>query len=97
MLKIDKTKSIHYRKIFARICIEIDLSKKLIPRILVLGSTLNIEYKGLHLICFNYGLYGHRSEQCGEAPTGDGEHRHEENSDDKDGIVGNQIQAFNGE
>ncbi|RYR28223.1 hypothetical protein Ahy_B01g052343 [Arachis hypogaea] len=97
MLKIDKITSIHYRKKFARICVKIDLSKKLISRILVLGSTLNIEYEGLHLICFNYGLYGHQSEQCGKAPMGDGEHRHEENSDDKDGTVRNQIQAFNGE
>ncbi|RYQ95802.1 hypothetical protein Ahy_B08g091161 [Arachis hypogaea] len=67
MLKIDRATSIHSRERFDRICVEIDLSKKLVPRILVLGSTLNIEYEGLHLICFSCGKYGHRLDQCAEA------------------------------
>ncbi|XP_016200154.1 uncharacterized protein LOC107641164 [Arachis ipaensis] len=67
ILKVDKATSIHSRGRFARICVEIDLSIKLIPKISVLGNTLNIEYEGLHLICFNCGVYGHRSELCGEA------------------------------
>ncbi|XP_072058356.1 uncharacterized protein [Arachis hypogaea] len=66
MLKIDRATSIHSRGRFARICIEIDLTKKLVPRISVLGSTLNIEYEGLHLICFQCGKYGHRNDQCSE-------------------------------
>ncbi|XP_057755572.1 uncharacterized protein LOC130974734 [Arachis stenosperma] len=72
MLKIDRATSIHSRGRFARICVEIDLTKKLVPRISVLGSILNIEYEGLHLICFKCGLYGHRSEQCSE-PSEDAE------------------------
>ncbi|RYQ90371.1 hypothetical protein Ahy_B09g096487 isoform D [Arachis hypogaea] len=43
MLKIDRNTSIHSRGRFARICVEIDLAKKLVPRISVLGSELNIE------------------------------------------------------
>ncbi|XP_072074324.1 uncharacterized protein [Arachis hypogaea] len=66
MLKVDKATSIHSRGRFARICVEIDLSKKLVPRISVLGNILNIKYEGLHLICFNCGIYGHRLESCGE-------------------------------
>ncbi|RYR27986.1 hypothetical protein Ahy_B01g052070 isoform A [Arachis hypogaea] len=66
MLKIDRATSIHSRGRFARIYVEIDLTKKLVPRISVLGSTLNIEYEGLHLICFQCGKYGHRSDQCSE-------------------------------
>ena len=66
MLKIDRATSIHSRGRFARICVEIDLTRKLVPRISVLGSTLNIEYEGLHLICFQCGKYGHRSDQCSE-------------------------------
>ncbi|KAL4314331.1 hypothetical protein AHAS_Ahas15G0074400 [Arachis hypogaea] len=60
MLKIDRTTSIHLRGKFARICVKIDLAKKLVPRISVLGSELNIEYEGLHQICFSCGKYGHR-------------------------------------
>ncbi|KAL4305453.1 uncharacterized protein DS421_16g533350 [Arachis hypogaea] len=71
LLKIDYATSIHSRGRFARICVEIDLSKKLVPRISVLGSMLNIEYEGLHLICFNCGKYGHKSELCNKAQNGD--------------------------
>ncbi|RYR05350.1 hypothetical protein Ahy_B06g085220 [Arachis hypogaea] len=61
MLKVDHATSIHSRGRFARICVEIDLSKKLVPRISVMGYTLSIEYEGLHLICFECGKYGHKS------------------------------------
>ncbi|XP_072053952.1 uncharacterized protein [Arachis hypogaea] len=47
MLKIDRATSIHSKKRFAHICVEIDLSKKLVPRISVLGCTLNVEYKAV--------------------------------------------------
>ncbi|XP_015965172.1 uncharacterized protein LOC107488895 [Arachis duranensis] len=64
MLKIDRSTSIHSRGRFARICVKIDLAKKLVPRISVLGSELYIEYEGLHQICFSCGKYGHRSDLC---------------------------------
>ncbi|RYR02219.1 hypothetical protein Ahy_B06g081030 [Arachis hypogaea] len=67
MLKIDRATSIHSRGRFARICVEIDLFKKLILRISVFSTTLNIEYERLHLICFPCGKYGHRSDQCSES------------------------------
>ncbi|XP_016205096.1 uncharacterized protein LOC107645551 [Arachis ipaensis] len=38
MLKVDRTTSIHFRGKFARICVEIDLTKKLVPRISILGA-----------------------------------------------------------
>ncbi|RYR16467.1 hypothetical protein Ahy_B04g073494 [Arachis hypogaea] len=66
MLKIDRAMSIHSRGRFAKICIEIDLTKKLVPKISVFWSIFNIEYEDLHLICFKWSLYGHRSEQCSE-------------------------------
>ncbi|RYR74108.1 hypothetical protein Ahy_A02g008727 [Arachis hypogaea] len=66
MLKIDRATFIHSRDRFAIICIEIDLSKKLVPRISVLGTILNIEYESLHLIYFSCGNYRHRADQCSE-------------------------------
>ncbi|MED6192951.1 hypothetical protein PIB30_014736 [Stylosanthes scabra] len=36
MLKIDKTTSIHSKEKYARICVEIDLSKQFVPRISIL-------------------------------------------------------------
>ncbi|RYR02095.1 hypothetical protein Ahy_B06g080927 isoform B [Arachis hypogaea] len=67
ILKIDRATSIHSKGRFARICVEIDLTKKLVPRISVLGSILNTEYEGLHLIYFICGLYGHRLEDYSES------------------------------
>ena len=66
MLKIDQNTSIHSRGKFARICVEINLRRKLVPAILVLGREFKVEYEGLHLICFNCGQYGHRMEICME-------------------------------
>ncbi|XP_057746431.1 uncharacterized protein LOC130965690 [Arachis stenosperma] len=69
MLKIDRTTSIHSRGKFARICVEIDLTKQLVPRISVLGCELHLKYEGLYQICFSCGRYGHRSEPCTENPS----------------------------
>ncbi|RYR79730.1 hypothetical protein Ahy_A01g004543 isoform B [Arachis hypogaea] len=66
MLNIDRTTSIHSIGKFARIRVEIDLAKQLVPRISVLGCELHLEYEGLYQICFSCGRYGHRSEQCTE-------------------------------
>ncbi|XP_057720823.1 uncharacterized protein LOC130935215 [Arachis stenosperma] len=70
MLKIDRATSVHSRGRFARICVELDLSKKLVPKISILGQILNVEYEGLHLICFTCGKYGHRPDQCSETHDG---------------------------
>ncbi|KAK7244992.1 hypothetical protein RIF29_39821 [Crotalaria pallida] len=65
MLKIDQLTSIHSKGKFARICVEIDLRKSLIPKINVMGLEIHLEYEGLHQICFGCGMYGHKLEQCG--------------------------------
>lgn len=49
---------------FARVCVEIDLQKKLVPRVICQAALFNIEYEGLGLICFGCGRYGHRKEVC---------------------------------
>lgn len=64
MLKIDHLTSIHSRGKFARICVEVDLSKKLVPKVMVRGELLNVEYEGLHAICFSCGMYGHKVANC---------------------------------
>lgn len=66
LLKIDRLTSIHSRGHFARICVEIDLSKKLVPTIKVMGAVLRLEYEGLHVVCFACGRYGHKQDSCPE-------------------------------
>ncbi|KAK7282342.1 hypothetical protein RIF29_11027 [Crotalaria pallida] len=67
MLKIDEHTLIHSRAKFARICVEVDLRKRLVPTIEAMGEVFNFEYEGLHLICFHCGRFGHKKDTCSEA------------------------------
>lgn len=51
---------------FARICVKVVLGKKQVPKINVLGNVLCLECEGLHSICFQYGKYGYKFENCSE-------------------------------
>lgn len=43
-----------------------DLEKPLTPFIIIRGHKLFLEYEGLRSICFNYGKYGHKKDNCME-------------------------------
>ena len=47
---------------FARVAVEINLSKPLIPHFMIDGRVQIVEYKDLPLICFHCGRYGHTSD-----------------------------------
>lgn len=64
LLKVDRLTSIHSRGEFACICVEVDLAKSLIPQVEVRGEIINLEYGGLHSVCFTCGVYGHRAAEC---------------------------------
>ncbi|KAF7823170.1 uncharacterized protein G2W53_021314 [Senna tora] len=49
---------------FARIYVEINLKKQLVPQVEVRGRSYAVEYEGLHLICFHCGRYGHSKDLC---------------------------------
>lgn len=55
MLKVDMATSIHSRGKFARLCVEINLRKRLVPKLRYMGRELTIEYGGLHQIVFLMG------------------------------------------
>lgn len=75
-LHVDRSTLLASKGRFARVCVEIDLSKPLIPCIdLVsedpdgiasndLNDKLQVVYEGLHVICFGCGEYGHKKENC---------------------------------
>ncbi|XP_028800323.1 uncharacterized protein LOC114755608 [Neltuma alba] len=63
-LKVDKITYASERGRFARICVELDLRKKLKLAINVFGKRRILEYEGLHLICFHYCKYGHHRDNC---------------------------------
>ncbi|XP_061354838.1 uncharacterized protein At4g02000-like [Gastrolobium bilobum] len=51
---------------FARICVEVNLSKKFLSKFKIGNRYFNVAYEGLHLICFGCGRYGHRKDLCPE-------------------------------
>lgn len=49
---------------FARVCVEMDLSRPLKPRFSLEGNCYTIEYESLHSFCFLCGRVDHRKEAC---------------------------------
>ncbi|CAN1148631.1 hypothetical protein LINPERHAP2_LOCUS16600 [Linum perenne] len=49
---------------FARICVEVDLSKPLLSKYRLRRRVRRIEYEGLHTICYSCGCYGHAQDTC---------------------------------
>ncbi|CAN1120271.1 hypothetical protein LINPERHAP2_LOCUS111 [Linum perenne] len=58
-VRIDHTTLEASRGNFARICVEVDLSKPLLSKYRMRRRVRRIEYEGLHTICFTCGCYGH--------------------------------------
>lgn len=63
-LQVDENTMRVTRGRFARVCIEVDLLKPLKGVIFLNGERLNIEYEGLHTICYSCGTYGHFADHC---------------------------------
>lgn len=63
-VKIDTNTMQVARGKYARVCVEVDLSKPLTSVVVLNGHHLKIEYESLHQICFTCGKYGHRAEEC---------------------------------
>ncbi|KAI9091048.1 hypothetical protein K1719_028318 [Acacia pycnantha] len=49
---------------FARMCVELDLTKPLIPSFCVEGRKLDVVYESLNSLCMNCGWYGHSAAVC---------------------------------
>ncbi|CAN1133019.1 hypothetical protein LINPERHAP2_LOCUS7404 [Linum perenne] len=63
-IRIDHTTLQGNRGNFARICVEVDISKPLVSKYRLRRRVRRIEYEGLHTICFSCGCYGHQQENC---------------------------------
>ncbi|KAF7827294.1 ribonuclease H [Senna tora] len=64
VLRIDVNTTHQLRGKYARLCVKLDLEKPLLSQYCVHGRARKIEYEGLHLICFECGVYGHDLEHC---------------------------------
>lgn len=69
-LRIDVSAASADRGRYAKLCVEINLSKPLFSKFRLRGKIKRIEYEGIHVICFTCGRYGHRKEDCGHGKEG---------------------------
>jgi len=53
----------------ARLSVEVDLLKPLVPKVFLGNHWQKVEYEGIHLICFTCGKFGHRTEYCEHNPN----------------------------
>ncbi|MDV3166617.1 MAG: DUF4283 domain-containing protein ['Waltheria sp.' little leaf phytoplasma] len=63
-LKVDDVTLSRKRGSFAKVCVEVDLDKPLIPKIEIHGVEQVVRYEGLNMICFACGRSGHRRDVC---------------------------------
>lgn len=63
-IKVDSTTAAISRGRFARVCVELDLSKPLVSRFWVRHKLHHVVYEGLPLICYVCGRVGHKDVHC---------------------------------
>ncbi|CAN1179094.1 hypothetical protein LINPERHAP2_LOCUS33999 [Linum perenne] len=63
-VRIDHTTLEGFLGNFARLCVEVDLSKPLLSKYRLRRRVRRVEYEGLHTICFQCGCYGHEEASC---------------------------------
>ncbi|KAL4349828.1 hypothetical protein AHAS_Ahas10G0081000 [Arachis hypogaea] len=62
--KVDYNTSHLCRRKFARLCVEVDLTKPLLKRYMVNGKEYQVEYEDIHQICFTCGKVNHEQKNC---------------------------------
>ncbi|KAI9123451.1 hypothetical protein K1719_004751 [Acacia pycnantha] len=63
-IKLDIHTAQRARGKFARMCVELDLTKPLVPEFMVDGQILSVVYESLGLLCRKCGRVGHLMEGC---------------------------------
>ena len=67
-LKVDFNTAMSKRGKYARVCVQVDLAKPLVPAYMLAGKKYNAVYEFIHQLCFKCGKVGHRVELCREHP-----------------------------
>lgn len=70
VIKVDKNTMQHERGKYARICVQVNLSKPLLAFFSIKDRKYRIEYEGLHLLFLRCGRYGYYKEGCGFSGKG---------------------------
>ncbi|GAY68969.1 hypothetical protein CUMW_268340 [Citrus unshiu] len=70
VVRVDYNTESATRGKFARIAVEVSLSKPLVSQFLLDGKVQKVEYENLPFICFSCGKYGHYYEACPDRGLG---------------------------
>ncbi|XP_058758009.1 uncharacterized protein LOC131631237 [Vicia villosa] len=71
-VKVDKNTLQSERGKYARICVEVDISKPLLAMFELKDKSYRVEFEGLHLLCILCGKFGHYKEGCSLMKNGKG-------------------------
>ncbi|CAN1168908.1 hypothetical protein LINPERHAP2_LOCUS28103 [Linum perenne] len=63
-VRLDLATSEGARARYARVCVEVDLSKPLLGKYMIDNRTFLVEYESLQNICTSCGFYGHKADGC---------------------------------
>jgi hypothetical protein len=63
-VKVDRTTTTQTRGKYARLCVEVDLTKPLLAMFQIKDRYYKVEYEGLHMLCLACGTFGHYKEGC---------------------------------
>ncbi|PNY15775.1 hypothetical protein L195_g012478 [Trifolium pratense] len=63
-VKVDRTTQTQARGKYARLCVEVDLTKPLLAMFQIKDRCYKVEYEGLHMLCLVCGTFGHYKEGC---------------------------------
>ncbi|CAI0455976.1 unnamed protein product [Linum tenue] len=63
-VRVDRATEMGARGNYARVCVEVDLSRPLLSQYKVEGTTYLIQYEGLEDICGECGMYGNKTTSC---------------------------------
>ncbi|XP_019158181.1 PREDICTED: uncharacterized protein LOC109154898 [Ipomoea nil] len=63
-IRVDQATSLVSRGMFARICVEVDITKPLISKFKYEDKVRSVAYEGIHMIYFSCGIYGHAADSC---------------------------------
>ncbi|CAN1826361.1 hypothetical protein LINPERHAP1_LOCUS31507 [Linum perenne] len=63
-VRIDLATTEGARARYARVCVEVDVSKPLLGKYMIEDRTFLVEYESLENICASCGFYGHKHDSC---------------------------------
>ncbi|KAI9112269.1 hypothetical protein K1719_016792 [Acacia pycnantha] len=92
-IKLDIHTAQRARGKFARMCVELDLTKPLVPEFEVEGQTLSVVYESLGMLCTKCGMFVHVKERCEDLQQKKSEMRMDVETvgDKKKGIEGSKV------